>query len=81
MVAEDGATTAWREGGMVEATDGAAVAQLEGGADEGLEWEGPLYTLTHKDISFIWTEACKKSFTWLKSLLTEAPILAFPNFS
>ena len=41
----------------------------------------PLYTLTHEDASFIWTEACEKSFTWLKSLLTEAPILAFPKFS
>lgn len=34
-----------------------------------------------KDAPFVWTEACEKSFTQLKSLLTEAPILAFPNFS
>ncbi len=41
----------------------------------------PLYALTRKDVPFVWTDACEKLFTQLKSLLTEAPILAFPGFS
>jgi hypothetical protein len=41
----------------------------------------PLYALTRKDVPFVWTDACEKSFAQLKSLLTEAPILAFPDFS
>ena len=41
----------------------------------------PLYCLTRKDAPFIWTDACEKAFVELKTLLTNAPILAFPNFS
>ena len=33
----------------------------------------PLYALTRKDTPFVWTEACEKSFSQLKSLLTKAP--------
>ena len=42
---------------------------------------GPLYALTRKDTPFDWTHACEEAFTHLKALLTQVPILAFPNFS
>ena len=41
----------------------------------------PLYGLTRKNAPFIWTDACEKVFIELKSLLTHAPVLAFPNFT
>ena len=41
----------------------------------------PLYALTRKDIPFEWSDACENAFTQLKTLLTQAPILAYPNFS
>ena len=41
----------------------------------------PLYALTRKDVPFVCTEACEKAFALLKSLLTNAPVLTFPNFS
>ena len=41
---------------------------------------GPLHTLTRKNAPFNWTEQCQKAFNLLKQKLTEAPILAYPNF-
>ena len=41
----------------------------------------PLYALTRKDAEFLWSDSCEKAFVRLKTLLTQAPILAFPNFS
>ena len=40
----------------------------------------PLFTLTKKDVDFVWSEACEAAFHQLKTLLTEAPVLAFPEF-
>ena len=40
----------------------------------------PLHALTHKDVPFIWDTACQKAFERLKQLMTEAPLLAFPDF-
>ena len=40
----------------------------------------PLYNLTKKDVSFSWSPECTKVFVELKSRLTQAPILAFPQF-
>ena len=42
---------------------------------------GSLYTLTKKDIKFMWTPQCQAVFEKLKELLTSAPVLAFPDFS
>ena len=45
----------------------------------------PLFTLTRKDVAFEWSavqcSSCQESFEELKRLLTEAPLLAFPNFT
>ena len=40
----------------------------------------PLFALTRKNASFKWNEACCKAFEQLKTLLTSAPLLIFPNF-
>ena len=40
----------------------------------------PLHALTRKDVPFIWDTACQKAFEHLKQLMTEAPLLAFPDF-
>ena len=40
----------------------------------------PLFTLTRKDVDFVWSEACEAAFHQLKKPLTEAPVLAFPEF-
>ena len=42
---------------------------------------GPLYTLTKKDVEFVWTPQSQIVFEKLKKLLTSAPVLAFPDFS
>ena len=39
----------------------------------------PLINLTRKSVAFEWSEACQASFERLKSSLTSAPILSFPN--
>ena len=39
----------------------------------------PLTKLTTKDVPFVWTEECEKSFQELKTQLTIAPILALPS--
>ena len=41
----------------------------------------PLFVLTRKDAPFRWEEAQQKAFVALKKLLTEAPVLSFPDFS
>ncbi|CAB3997885.1 Retrovirus-related Pol poly from transposon, partial [Paramuricea clavata] len=41
----------------------------------------PLNKLTHKNVRFYWDESCAKAFHTLKSCLTSAPILAYPDFS
>ena len=40
----------------------------------------PLYNLTRKDTPFQWSKECEAAFDKLRSLLTEAPVLAYPNF-
>ena len=40
----------------------------------------PLFSLTRKDVTFKWSEICDKAFQKLKTLLTSAPLLIFPNF-
>ena len=39
----------------------------------------PLTKLTQKNVKFVWSAACEKSFYELKELLTSAPVLALPN--
>ena len=41
----------------------------------------PLFSLTRKNAPFDWSVACQEAFDRLKQLLTQAPILAFPDFS
>ena len=41
----------------------------------------PLYDLTKKGASFLWTDDCQKAFETLKTALTQAPILAYPDFT
>ena len=43
----------------------------------------PLYTLTKKDIPvpFSWAGQCQQAFEELRRLLTDTPVLAFPNFT
>ena len=41
----------------------------------------PLHKLTEKSKGFVWTSQCQDSFETLKSMLTNTPILAFPDFS
>ena len=40
----------------------------------------PLHRLTEKGQAFVWTDECKMAFDTLKQKLTEAPILAHPDF-
>ena len=39
----------------------------------------PLTHLTRKDVEFIWTDVCERSFQTLKDLLMESPILIYPD--
>ena len=39
----------------------------------------PLARLTRKDVPFIWTKECERSFQMLKDRLTSAPILSLPE--
>ena len=41
----------------------------------------PLLRLTEDRARFSWDDACESAFCTLKRLLTEAPVLAFPDFS
>ncbi len=40
----------------------------------------PLYELTQKDASFVWSDKCNQAFQTLKNALTSAPIVAHPDF-
>ena len=37
----------------------------------------PLNALTHKDVDFVWTDICQKSFELLKTMVSEEPILVY----
>ena len=39
----------------------------------------PMTHLTQKNMKFMWSEACEKSFQLLKEKLTTAPVLTLPN--
>ena len=41
----------------------------------------PLHILTRKNVQFDWTRECQKAFDTLKKLLTQAPLLAYPDFT
>ena len=41
----------------------------------------PLSRLAGKDVPFEWTAECEASFTYLKQVLTSAPVVTLPNFS
>ena len=41
----------------------------------------PLNELLHKDRKFQWTDDCQRAFDTLKTKLTSAPILVFPDFN
>ena len=40
----------------------------------------PLHSLTHKNASFQWSKKCQFAFESLKIELTQASVLAYPNF-
>ena len=39
----------------------------------------PMTKLTRKDCKFEWSDDCQTGFEYLKTSLTEAPILKYPN--
>ena len=39
----------------------------------------PLNALTHKDVEFVWTDICQRSFELLKTMVSEEPILVYPD--
>ena len=39
----------------------------------------PLNALTRKNIDFVWTDICQKSFELLKTMVSEEPILVYPD--
>ena len=41
----------------------------------------PLTDMLHKKSSFVWSDACQRSFESLKSILVNSPILITPDFS
>ena len=40
----------------------------------------PLHQLTNKGVTFEWTPSCQSAFNHLKRKLTEAPVLAYPQY-
>ncbi|KAG8474462.1 hypothetical protein CXB51_031417 [Gossypium anomalum] len=40
----------------------------------------PMTRLLQKDVKFVWSEKCQRSFDQLKTYLTEAPVLVQPEF-
>lgn len=41
----------------------------------------PLHKLTEANVEFLWTPECRSSFQTLKTLLSTAPVLAYPDFT
>ena len=41
----------------------------------------PFHNLTNKDVPFSWSLVCTEAFNQLKDKLTQAPVLAFPQFT
>ena len=41
----------------------------------------PLHRLTEKNVKFDWTETCEDAFQQLKTLLSTAPVLAYPDMT
>lgn len=41
----------------------------------------PLYLLTRKNVPFLWSQTSEDAFNHLKTSFTEAPVLAYPQFS
>ena len=39
----------------------------------------PLTALTRKDTEFEWTDICQRSFDLLKAMVSEEPILVYPD--
>ena len=39
----------------------------------------PMTKLTRKDTKFVWSDDCQSGFEYLKTCLTESPILKYPN--
>ena len=39
----------------------------------------PLIKLTQKDCKFIWSDKCQTGFEYLRTCLTESPILKYPD--
>ena len=39
----------------------------------------PLNALTRKDVDFVWTDICQKSFELFKTMVSEEPILVYPD--
>ncbi|XP_056864071.1 uncharacterized protein LOC130511209 [Raphanus sativus] len=39
----------------------------------------PMTQLTGKDVKFVWSEECERSFSALKNMLTSAPVLVLPE--
>ena len=39
----------------------------------------PLNALTRKDVEFVWTDICQRSFELLKTMVSEEPILVYPD--
>ena len=39
----------------------------------------PLHALTRKDTSFEWSDICQRSFDLLKAMVSEEPILVYPD--
>ena len=45
------------------------------------KFASPLHNLTRKDVLFSWNLASTEAFNQLKDKLTQAPVLAFPQFT
>ena len=41
----------------------------------------PLFALTKKDVSYVWSEECQQAFNELKVQLIKAPVLVYPDFT
>lgn len=41
----------------------------------------PLHALTEKNAFFQWTPQCNDAFTYLKQVLSNSPVIAFPDFT